>query len=101
MPVCVLPICSALAGIAQAGGKRVDGADERVVDFRVFVVFRAAAAQQLNLDVVDRVKVGVAPAQRFGEARLVFQQVVLLEDGVEAGERFLVFVADGAHYGLA
>ncbi|MNY00791.1 hypothetical protein D3C86_1332990 [compost metagenome] len=71
------------------------------VDFRVGVLVRGAvAADQVDLQVVERVDVGEAFAQRDLQRGVVGQQFALGQE-LEHGERAAVFGADGAEDAFA
>src|SRR3954462_5935642 len=79
------------AAVAQSGGQAVD----RQVDRPAGALVRlpcAIAAQQLDLQVVERIEVREAVANGALERRIVLEQAVLARDGEHEGDGARVLV---------
>src|SRR5713101_6945611 len=77
-----VPDRAALAAVAQSGGDAVDGEVDGPQRALVGVP-RPVAAQERELDVVQRVQVGEAVADRAGERRVVGEELARARDREE------------------
>src|SRR5712692_2626060 len=84
-----------LAAVSQAGRNAVDGEVDRAQQARVAAA-GAVAAQQLDLQVVERVEVGKAVADRARQGRVVGEQLGMPGDRREPAARALPLLRDAA-----
>src|SRR5436853_3556013 len=82
-----------LAAVAQAGGDAVDGEVDRAQEALV-AAGGAVAAKQFHLQVVQRIEVREAVADRARERRIFGQQLRVPGDGEEPAPRALAFALD-------
>jgi phosphatidylserine/phosphatidylglycerophosphate/cardiolipin synthase-like enzyme len=88
------------AAVAQSRGDAVDGQVDAALHALVGLA-GAVAAQQLDLDVVQRIEVGEAVADRALQQRIEVEQFLLAGDRQQRGDRGLPFGLDAREDGLA
>src|SRR5690348_4357151 len=85
------------AAVAQSRGEAVDGEMDRAPGAGIGVA-GAIAAQELDLQVIERVEIGKAVADAARERGIVLEQRRLTRDGEEMAQRERVLVANAGEY---